>query len=108
VGRDGVIRYFGRELQLERAVHRRVPDGARAIVQQAVDGTVRIIHRTGAGDRLCAWHEAPSRPAVLRGPQRTAADIAAARRPSRNHPWRQWIQQSVLRANLARAARGQF
>lgn len=92
VGRDGVIRYLGRELQLERAVRRRVPDGARVLVQQSGDGTLRIIHRTGAGDRLCAWHDAPPRPAALRqcaaARPRLAADHAMPRRPSPTHPWR--------------------
>lgn len=109
VGRDGVIRYLGRELQLERSVRRRVPDGTRILVQEAANGVVRIIQRTGAGDRTCAWHEAPPRPAALR-PRRSAAELAEARRPRADHPWRKthnsWCQQSV--ADKQAAARGQF
>lgn len=100
VGRDGVIRYFGRELQLERSVRRRVPDGARVLVQETGTGEVRVVHRTGAGDRCCAWHDAPPRTVTARPrparatpthAPRAAADVAAARRPHAEHPWRKTI-----------------
>lgn len=113
VGRDGVIRYLGRELQLERAVRRRVPDGARVVVQEAANGVVRIIHRTGAGDRLCGWHEAPPRPAALRQALPRVADAAttaARRRPASDHPWRKKIRAMVLLSEAKRleSTRGQF
>jgi len=104
VGRDGVIRYLGRELQLERAVRRRVPDGTRVVVQEAANGVVRVMHRTGAGDRTCARNEAPPRPDALRAklPRRTADEVAEARRPTANHPWRKtlhgWYLQTVAQS----------
>lgn len=106
VGRDGVIRYEGRELQLERRVRRRVPDGARVLVQERGDGRLQIIHRTAAGDRLCAWVDAPARTqAPRRAPTpvpRAAADVAAARRPHTTHPWRRTIRAWALDATAAK------
>ncbi len=114
VGRDGVIRYFGRELQLERGVRRRVPDGARVLVQELGNGTLRVVHRTGAGDRLCAFHDAPPRTAIARRAPASApsppAPRAPTRRPSATHPWRQvigaWARAAV--AAKQQSPRGHF
>ena len=93
VGRDGVIRYQGRELQLERSGrHHRVPDGTRVLVREARDGTIEIVHVTSHGIRRCTWHEAPPRAARV---PRISADVPPVTpvprepwRPPRNHPWR--------------------
>lgn len=106
VGHDGVIRYAGQELQLERSVRRRVPDGTRVIVREAETGRLVVVHRTGAGDRLCAWHPAPPRPEALRTAALTPSPPGPRRatRPRRDHPWRKEIHRWCMTAIEAKAA----
>lgn len=106
VGKDGVVRYAGRELQLERTVRFRVPDGSRVVVREAEDGTLTVIHRAPAGDRRCAWHPAPPRPAALRPPLAPPTDAESKRppyHPPRDHPWRQVIHKWTREALAAKA-----
>jgi len=105
VGHDGVIRYAGQELQLERTVRRRVPDGTRVVVREAENGRLVVVHRTGAGDRPCAWHPAPPRPEALRAAAVTPQPRAPQRvvRPRRDHPWRQEIHRWCMTAIEAKA-----
>jgi transposase len=99
VGRDGVVRYQGQELQLERAVVRRIANGSRVIVREARDGRLTVVQRTRQGDRVCPWHPAPPRgPTAPLPPKTPAAAPPREWRPPRHHPWRAWANSEVREA----------
>jgi len=88
VGRDTVVRYHNRWLQLELKRRSPVAAGGQVLVQQARDGELRLLAQ---GQRLSFREIAPPAP---RGKVPAATAPLAHRRPRRghtpapDHPWR--------------------
>jgi transposase len=94
VGRDFVVQFGKRGLQLDRSARGRVPAGSKVIVRETRDMELRVIHVSRLrGARECRWTPAPARaekredlptPAILKTPRK-------ANRPAADHPWRRPI-----------------
>jgi hypothetical protein len=125
VGRDYVVQYAGRALQLERRARGRVPVKSRVLVRETREGSVSVVH-VGAdgGEHVLRWTEAPPRTArdraalaALPSPvlaSALAADSAPGARatrvrPAADHPWnvqhRRWVEQALQRKAVREEAR---
>jgi transposase len=87
ISNDWVVRYHGRFLQIERQ-SRYAPAGAKVVVSEGRDGSLRILYR----GRAVEWQEiaAPARPAPPPPAHRGHAVELRRKlhRPAANHPWR--------------------
>lgn len=116
VGKDFVVQFDRRGLQLDRKARGRVPAGSKVLVRQTEDGRLRVIHRRADGREYeCSWTPAAPRtqtaskqrkPAAPAKPPTTPAGTqigvqkrngtghvrrngARAPKPApANHPWR--------------------
>jgi hypothetical protein len=122
VGRDYVVQYGTRALQLEHRSRGRVPVKSRVLVRETRSGSVSVVH-VGAdgGEHVLRWTEAPRRTprdraaaAALPSPV-LAADGAqstargARARPAADHPWhaqhRRWAEQAIERKAMREETR---
>lgn len=90
VGKDFVVQFGKRGLQLDRAARGRVPAGSKVIVRESQTGELRVIHVSRLrGELECRWTPAAPR---SKKPDSPAATIPKpARKPNRpapDHPWR--------------------
>ena len=86
VGRDMVVRFRNRFLQLQVRRNQPVWPGTRVTVRQWRDGSVEVHHE---GERVCHEELAtkPERPAQ---PPRRCGGSRPATKPSSRHPWRRY------------------
>lgn len=113
VGRDYVVQYGGRALQLEHRARGRVPVKSRVLLRETRSGRLSVVH-VGAdgGEHVLRWTEAPGRTprdraavAALPSPvlaAECARDTRDTRaRPAADHPWhaqhRRWAEQAMQR-----------
>jgi hypothetical protein len=98
VGRDFVVQFGKRGLQLGRAARGRVPAGAKVIVRETQSGEPRVIHCSRLhGERECHWTPAAPRAAK---PERASAPMTPKppeepRRPAADHPWRAYRHKGM-------------
>lgn len=91
VGRDFVVQFGGRALQLERSARGRVPAGSKVIVRETQAGELRIIHVSRIhGERECRW--TPAAPRASKPEPRPAPKSSTPAKqpykPAPDHPWR--------------------
>ena len=85
VSNDWVVRFENRFLQLRPKRNQNLGAGARVTLQQARDGTLRVLYE----DREVAFERiAPPQP--KRPPVPRPAREQRPRRPAANHPWRRF------------------
>lgn len=88
VGRDYVVQYTGRALQLTPHARFRLSPKSRVLVRETVDGTLRVLQVDARGRE----HEIPWKPAPPRLPKPApAARPRPVPPPAAQHPWRQQI-----------------
>lgn len=105
VGKDFVVQFERRGLQLDRKARGRVPAGSRVVVRQTEDGRLRVIHRRLDGrEHECAWTSAaPRTQPVPRGVQPAPTERKRPPKPAPDHPWRREQKRDIEKA-LARKA----
>jgi len=108
VGRDYVVQYAGRGLQLTPHARFRLSPKSRVVVRETADGALRVLQVDGRGrEHEFRWTPAPPRlpkPAPLAPPARTRP----IPRPAVDHPWRRQIHDwaTERQAQTARVAAG--
>lgn len=105
VGKDFVVQFERRGLQLDPKARGRVPAGSRVLVRQTEEGRLRVIHqRLNGREHECAWTPAAprARPAPSVAPART--ERKRPPKPAPDHPWRRDQKRDIEKA-LARKAR---
>ena len=88
IAKDYVVQFGKQGLQLDRAARGRVPAGAKVLVREARDGSLRVIHVDRRSvERECRWTSAAPR-VTNRGETKAPPAPKPPHRPAANHPWR--------------------
>lgn len=91
VGKDFVVQFRNQALQLERAARGRVPAGAKVIVRESREGTLRVIHVSRIhGEYECRWSPAQPRAPKAEGAVPPPKPERKPNKPAPDHPWRQY------------------
>jgi transposase len=108
VGRDYVVQYAGRGLQLTPHARFRLSPKSRVLVRETADGTLRVLQCDAAGgEREIRWQPAPPR-LPKPTPPKPPARPRPVSRPAADHPWRRQIHDWVTerQAQNAQVAAG--
>ena len=97
IAKDFVVQFGKQGLQLDRAARGRVPAGAKVLVREARDGSLRVVHVDRRGvERECRWTPAVPRVAK-RGETEAPKTAKPPHRPAADHPWRARVLTGTTR-----------
>jgi transposase len=84
VSNDWVVQYDNRWLQIDSGQRTAVGAGAKVIVRQLRDGTLKLLY----GVQTIGWRELTSRPQKAKVERVVSQKAAPAFKPAVDHPWR--------------------
>jgi transposase len=105
VGRDYVVQYGSRALQLTPHARFRLSPKSRVLVRETADGTLRVLQVDARGkEHESRWPPAPPRLPKPMPPPTPKSTTPVGHRPAADHPWRRQIHQwATERQNLVAA-----